>query len=142
MTEDADIGFSSKFQRGDGEDPEEFATVGEVVDVVPPKLSREAIDVTHSESPDGWQEFIGGLRQAEEFSVQIHYNASSAHMASVHADFAKTVPGNYKVIFPDGSDWTFAALVIGVSPATPTGDKMVCEITFRPSGKATVTVAA
>lgn len=143
MTDDADIGHGAAFERGDGATPTEvFEHAGEVINVMVPKMSRDAIDATHSKSTGGWREFIPGLKQGEEFSLEVNYNPRSTVMANVHADFGSKAPRNYRAKFPDGSYWQFAALVIGIAPGTPTADKMVCEITFRPTGPMSIDVAA
>ncbi|QRF66381.1 phage tail tube protein [Ponticoccus alexandrii] len=140
MTQDADIGWGAEFHRGDGADPEVFAHIGEVVDVVMPKESADAIDSTHSKSPSGYREFIKGLLQLEEFTLEIHYNAGGTAAENLKTDMrAKGAAAlrNYRAVAPGGVYLEFAAMVIGYDPGTPTADKMVLNVTFRPSGAPT-----
>lgn len=140
MTENADIGWGSEFQRGDGADPEVFAHLGEVVDVVIPKRSADAIDATHSKSPGAYREFIKGLFQVEEFSAELHYNPGSDSAGDLLTDFKATGAAavrNYRAVAPSGDYVEFAAMVIGYEAGTPTADKMVLTVTFRPTGAAT-----
>jgi hypothetical protein len=140
MTDDADIGHGFDFLRHDrSETPTAFATVGEIVEPNMPKLSRDVLDTTHSKSPERYREFIGGLKNAEEFSLTLNYKPSNAEVALMLEDFENPEPNKYKGIFPDETEWVFAALIVGLSPAIPVGDKMQLEVTFKPSGKPTIT---
>ena len=50
-----------------------YVTMGDVRSLSGPSMTRAAIDNTHSTSPAGWREFIGGLRdggEVERRSVQ------------------------------------------------------------------------
>ncbi|WP_407496847.1 phage tail tube protein [Pseudooceanicola sp. MF1-13] len=141
MTDEAKIGVNADFKRGDGQEAEAFATVGEVVDVVLPKFTADKIDATHSKSPGKYREFIKGLRQLEEFSLEIHYDSTSQNAADVFADFASDDPKNYQVVDADTSTFTFAAHVIGIEAGTPTADKQVMTVTFAPTGQPTMALA-
>lgn len=142
MVEQASIGWGAEFQRGDGADPEAFTHLGEVVDVVTPKRSADSLDATHSKSPLGYREFIKGLRQLEEFSLELHYSSGSTTMANIRADFASDDPVNYRAVDPTGNYVGFSALVVGVEPGTPTAEKMVVTVDFRPTGAGEDSIAA
>lgn len=142
MAEDAATGFGIDFQSGNGADPEVFATIGEIVDVTPPNVSRDTVEVTHSKSPDKFREFIGGLRDGGEASVDVHWNPSSAKVAELYADLEVDTPKNYRVLFPDTANFTVAALITGIEPSTPIDDRMVCTVSFKVSGKPVLTPAA
>jgi len=142
MTADADIGHGFQFERGDGATPEVFATVGEIMDPALPKLERDAREVTHAQSPEGWREYIRGLLNAAEFSLTLNYNPGNTAMPLLMGDLTATnqVPVNYKGTLPDGTTWDFAALVTGIGPSIPVDDKMEVEVTFQPTGKPVIVV--
>jgi hypothetical protein len=142
MSEDADIGHGFCFERGDRADPIVFAEVGEVVEPMLPKLQRDAVESTHAKSPDRYREFIGGLSNAEEFSITLNYNPGNTAFPLLLSDFANKLPNDYRGTLPDTSTWQFSALLVGVGQAIPVGDKMQLELTFKPTGKPVFTVAA
>ena len=137
----AKIGHGITFKRGDGADPEVFLEMGEVLDVKIPKHSADALDATHSTSHGKFREFIKGLRQLEEFSLEINFDSKSAEAVTIFTDFSADGARNYQVADVDGSLFTFAALVVGVDPQTPTADKQVITVDFRPTGAPTTVLA-
>ena len=137
----AKIGHGAVFKRGDGETPEVFTAIGEVVDVKIPKHSADALDGTHSTSPGKYREKIKGLRQLEEFSLELNLDSTSAEAVTIFADFASDASRTYQVADVDGSTFTFAALVIGVDAGIPTGDKQVVTVDFAPTGIPTMVLA-
>lgn len=141
MTEDASIGWNAQFQRGDGQNTEEFAHTGEIKNVVMPKRSADSLDVTHSRSPGAFREYIKGLFQLEEFSLEIHFAPQSTTYAAYKADFEANGSRNYRVVSPDGSYVQFAALVVGLDPDLSTADAMILTVDFRPTGAPSETIA-
>lgn len=55
--------FGTKLKRG-----EEY--VARLTNLTPPELSRDDIDVTDHDSPDGFREFVPGLKQAGEVALE------------------------------------------------------------------------
>lgn len=131
---EAAIGYGAEFQRGDGADPEVFAHMGEVPDVVTPKRSAEAKEATHSQSPGGYLEFIKGMRSLEAFSLELHFKPGGATMADIRADFEADGPRNFRAVAPSGHYVGFSALVVGYEIGTPTKEKMVVTVDFQPTG--------
>lgn len=138
----AKIGLGAEFGRGDGADPEVFTHIGEAVDVKTPKFVADKHDATHSKSPGKYREFIKGLRQLEEFDLELHYDSTSTEATNLFADFASDTARNYQVTDVDTSTVVFAAHVVGLEVGTPTADKQVVTVTFAPTGAPTVTLAA
>lgn len=128
-------GFGTQFQRGDGAGPEVFTALANVTNISGPGLSRETIDVTAHDSPDQWMEFIGGLKDGGEVSVDINYDP--ADHDTLVADMDDTEPRNYKVVFPDAgsSTWSFAGIMTGFEPEAPYDDKLAASLTFKVTGK-------
>lgn len=130
---DAQIGFGSDFKRG-------AATVGEVLSIGAPSLSRDVVDATHMKSPDGWREFIAALKDGGEATVEIQSKPSSAGYQAMVADFDNDDPESYSIEFPDGSTWSFTALITGMETSDPLDDKIVTSATFKITGKPTFAV--
>lgn len=135
-------GFGVKLQRGDALSPEQFTTIADVTSLTLPSLSRETLDVTSHDSPDGWMEFLGGLKDPGEVSADVNYQPS-AHDLLV-ADFEDDEPRNYQIVFPDDDQttWSFSAILTGFEPEAPYDDKATASLTWKVSGKPTITTGA
>lgn len=128
--------FGTQLLRGDGGTPEIFTAIANVTSISGPGLSRETIDVTAHDSPDGWMEFLGGLKDAGEVSADINYDPSK-HDTLV-ADFDDDEPRNYQLVFPDATTWSIQAILTGFEPEAPYDDKLAASLTFKVTGKPTL----
>lgn len=137
MTTQARIGHGTLFKIGNGATPEVFTTVGEVTSITPPGMSRDAIDATHEESPDAWREFIGGLKDGGEVSLELNFVPGSATTILLMAEI-EAAPGNKQIVFPAGEVFSFRALCTNFEPEAPLDDKMVASATYKVSGKPTL----
>jgi predicted secreted protein len=141
MATSARIGYQTLFKSGNGASPEVFATTAEVTGITPPAMSRDTVDATHEESPDAWREFIAGLKDGGEVSLELNFvpggSAAAALMAELNLDgpLAKI---NRQIVFPDGSYFAFAGILTGFEPDAPIDDKMAASATFKVSGKPTL----
>lgn len=101
----------------------------------PPSISRDPVEVTHTESPEGYREFIGGLKDAGEASIDLHFDPAHSTTAEFFADIGRNEPSFYKIVFPDGTEWGFPALATGYEPGAPLDDKMTATFTVKLTGK-------
>ena len=131
--------FGTQLKRGDGATPTEvFTAIANVTDITPPALERETLDVTSHGSPDAWREHIGGLKDGGEVEIEINYDPRE-HDALV-ADLEDEDPRNYKVVWPKSlGEWSFAAILTNFEPEAPHDDKLAASLTFKVSGKPTIT---
>ncbi|MEV2236703.1 phage tail tube protein [Micromonospora sp. NPDC049891] len=134
--------FGTQFKRGDGGLPSEtFTTIANVTSISGPNRTRETIDVTAHDSEDGWMEFIGGLKDGGEVSLELNYDPSE-DTHDLDDDFDDTEPRNYQiVILPDTEDehtWSIAGILTEVGDEFPYDDKMGRSITIKVSGKPTL----
>lgn len=129
--------YGTVIARGNGAGPEVFAPIANCAAIKPPGTSRNTIDVTAHDSPDGWMEFIGGLKDGGEFSTDVNYNPDVHD--TLLADYADDQPINYKLTFPTGAVWAFAALLTGFEPDAPVDGKLAASIKWKVSGKPTFT---
>lgn len=131
--------FGIQLQRGDGATPTEaFAAIAKVTNVSGPEIERETYDVTAHDSVDGWREFIGGLKDGGEVSLEVNYDPRD-HDELV-ADFEDDAPRNYKLVFPGGlGSWTLKLVLSGFKQQAPVDDKFSGEIKYKVSGKPVIT---
>ena len=136
MASAAAIGFNTILKKGDGGSPEAFTDYGlEVLAVNGVGFTRTAIDATHMQSANGYQEFIFGLKQQKPFTVEVNWLASTVGAIQTLLEGAQ---GNWQILFPDNSNVTFTAGVqdLAIGSVTPDG-KMTATLSFQPSGKPT-----
>lgn len=133
--------FGIAFERSDMAEPEVFTPIANVTNVSGPEMERETYDVTAHDSADGWREFIGGLKDGGEVSLELNYDPSK-HDVLVQ-DFDDVTPRTYRIVFPQSlGTWEIKALLTGFSQEAPVDDKLSAELTFKVSGKPTITSGA
>lgn len=139
----ATLGYGALLQRGDGQAPEVFTTVGEVRDISGPGFSLDTVEATHQASPDGWKEYIAGLIEPGELSFDINYLPADATQdagTGLLSRMAARAVDNYKLVFPDAAntEWTFPALVTSFEPTAPVQDRLAASLTLKVTGKPTL----
>lgn len=126
--------FGTQLQRSDMAGSPTFTAIANVTDITPPALERETLDVTTHGSPDAWREFIGGLKDGGEVSIDINYDPRLHD--SIVDDLSDEEPRDYKVVWPGTlGDWEFKAVMTGFEPEAPHDDKLAASATFKVSGK-------
>lgn len=133
--------YGIRLQRSDMLATPTFTTIGNVTSVSGPEIERETYDVTAHDSPDGWREHIGGLKDGGELSVDLNYDPRK-HDTLV-ADFADAVARNYRLIFPGTlGQWDIKMFLTGFSQEAPVDDKLSASLTFKVTGKPVITPGA
>jgi predicted secreted protein len=113
--------------------PGTYTAIANVSGLSGPGLSRETLDVTAHDSPDAYREFLGGLRDPGEISADLNYDPA-AHDTLIE-DLDDDDPSNYRITWPDGTTWTFPAIMTGFEPSAPIDDKLAASVTWKVSGK-------
>lgn len=141
----ADIGYGTLFQTGADTSPETWTTLAQVNAITPPGISRDAIDVSHEQSPGEYREFIAGMKDAGEVSLELNFKGNSAGYQALLAEVALTGSSAVKprrILFRDTSYLEFDAFVTGLEPDAPLDDKMSLAVTFKVTGQPLLTVPA
>jgi predicted secreted protein len=136
---DARLGFGTLLKMGDGGGPEVFTTISEVTNVGTPSFSRDTVDATHHTSAGGVREFIGGLIDPGEVSVDMNWLPNDPTQDETTGLLAAALDGeqrNFKLVIPSSPPvtWNFTGLVTAFSGATPMDDKMTANVTIKVSG--------
>lgn len=136
--------FGTAFKR-DATGAGSFVTIASVSDISGPSRDREAIEVTAHDSPNQYREFVPGLKDAGEVTITINYDPAEATHTALDADFEETTLRAYQiVILPGTSDehtWEFTAMVKSIGDEFPIDDRMEREVTFKVSGKPSLTAS-
>lgn len=123
--------------------PPDYVTVAEVTNVTPASLARDAIDVTHVQSPDKWREFIPGLRDAGEVTFEMNFIPKGDGFSQILASFNSDEVQTLRITFPDGTGgspddatvWIISGFITAFEPDAPVDDKMSASVTMKLSGK-------
>ncbi len=138
MTTNAQIGHGALFKlRDDTVSPPAYVTVAEVTSITPFSIARDAVETTHTESPDGIREFIPGLIDYGDASIELNWIPASTTDARIRGLFETRDLSHAQIVFPTSPAETlqFACLATAYSPAAPLDDKMTASATFKISGK-------
>ena len=109
----------------------------EITDATAPGWTREAIDATHHQSPDGWGEVImSGIKRQKPFTPEINWIVSATGTIKTELEAAAMV--HWKFEFPDGSSVITKAGVSDFSPGgAPVDGKFTGSVEFTPTGEPT-----
>lgn len=131
-------------QLGDAASPTEgFTTIAEVTNISGPGIQSEPLDVTHHSSTAGFREYVGGLKDGGEVTLEMNYipaDDTQNSGAGVLKDLVDQTLRNFKLIFPDPSltEFAFSALVTNFEPAAPVDGKLSASVTLKLSGQPTL----
>lgn len=142
---DGELGYGAKFQTGNGSSPETFTDVAFVTSISGPGMARDSIDVSHMQSPDAWREFIAGMKDAGEVSMELNFRPGGSAFLAMLAEFnlaSASATKTRKIVWVDTSSLEFEAFLTGFEPEAPMDDKQVVAVTFKVSGRPYLTQAA
>lgn len=131
MPTSAAIGYGVTFLIYNGST---YDAVAEVTNISMPGYSRDAIDVTNQDSANSFREFIAGLMDAGEVSIDYNYIPAAAE--DVLTAMLAGV-GQFKIAHGAGVNVVFSAIVTDWQPNAPVDDKMSATATFKVTGRPT-----
>lgn len=125
---------------GDGTGPpESFTTVGQIISVNGIDAGQlETLDVTDMDTPDRWKEFIGALIEAEELSLQVHFDPGNQTHQDLRTARDNATQTTFIVLVPTTPQWEWQFEGLVVSSPVVSGDvsgKLVGDISIKPTGK-------
>ena len=127
-------GFGTKLLRSDMATPTPtFTELAGISNITGPGITREILDVTAHDSPDGYREFLGGVKDPGEISVDVNYDPEE-HDIWID-DLDDVDPRDYELEFPDGTIWEFKALLTNFEIGAPFDDKLTGSASFKVTGK-------
>jgi hypothetical protein len=129
----ATAGYGCVFKRG-------ATAIAEVVNISGPGLKLDTIDVTNMGSPNATREFIAGLLDGGEVTLEINFLPADATQKSLITDLTSRTKTTYSIVWSDTAPttWTFTALVTGYEPGGKVDDKLSATVTLKISGLPTI----
>ncbi len=135
MTTAATAGFGTTLAKG-------ATAIAELTSITGPGVSADAIDVTSHGSANTFREFLAGVKDGGEISIEGNLVVTDAGQMALITDITDGSVDAYTLTYPntDASTWTFSALVTAFQINAPFDDKLGFSATLKVSGKPTFTV--
>ena len=135
MSANAMLGHGSAFQEGNGAIPETFIAFAEVTNISPPELSVDSVETTHLTSPGRAREFMPGLQDPGEVSIDFNYRPGGSVEDAIRAKIAAGTLANYRIVFPNGAYFQFYGFPTSFTPGeTSNDDKLTASASYKLSG--------
>lgn len=115
-----------------------YRKILEQVNISGPNQSRDMLDVTNHDSADGFREFIAGIADPGEISLEGNFIAGdSGGQIAFHTDLQAANSRTCWLILPMsiGAAWVFSAFGSGFEQAFPHDNKLGVSGTLKVNGK-------
>jgi predicted secreted protein len=116
--------------------------VGEVTNITPPSDAVDAVDATHMQSPGRTREFIAGLSDPGECSIEQNFVPGSDAEVRLRAIKAAGTRAKWRITWPNAVSWRFTGFITGIEATAPVDDKMAATVTIKVTGATAPTPAA
>ena len=110
-------------------------------DITGPSLALGTEDVTPQDATGAWRQFVPTLLDGGEVTFQLDFiPTEDIHDAvgGLVKDMTDRTLRDFKVAFPEGTDWSFSAYVTGFTPTAPVEGALTADVTLRSSGAMTL----
>lgn len=122
----------------------DMVAIGELTDIGGPSISVDEVDVTHHQSADAYREFVAGVIDAGELSLEGNLTQSNAELIKTAIDNRAVI--DFSVQFPKHLDttwkatvWDFGAVPTAWEQSAPFEDKLSFSGTVKITGKPDLT---
>lgn len=134
---DAMIGYGAEFWLEN--DMGVLTQIAEVTAVSPPNSQTADVEATHFKSPNRRREYIAGLIDDGEGTIEMNYVAGSSSDELIREAQSSGEARNYRMVLPAASgEWEIEGqcIVKGYERAIPIDDRMTATLTVRFTGEA------
>jgi predicted secreted protein len=108
--------------------------LAEVINVTPPEATTDRIDSTHMQSPGRRREYISGLIDGGNASVEIQWEPGDETDVLIRRIQSSGEVVQHQIEWENGVTCTYDAAITGFSKSVPLDDKMTATIEIAPSG--------
>jgi hypothetical protein len=128
MPSAAVLGYNVDFSIYNGSS---YVQLAEVTNVTWPGYKRDAVEVTYMDSASSFREYIAGLIDAGEVTVELNWvpSASDPVLAAMTAG-----TGQFKIQYNNGPNVVFKGIVTSWATQSPLGEKLSGTATFKVTG--------
>jgi predicted secreted protein len=119
-------------------------TVGNIMSVSGPSEARDPIEISTMDSATKFREFIPGMLDAGEITMEINYDGADGGTANDLDTMLRATNTNYSVVvtFDDTSTFTSVGFVTALGHAIPYDDKISQSVSVKLTGVPTFTDVA
>ena len=138
MTTAVGIGLGAEFHLDNDAATPVLTQLAEIISVALPNSQVEDVEATHMASPNRRREFVPGLIDDGEGTIEMNYVPGSTTDQLIINALADGVTRNYKVVLPvaGGTTWevTGDCIVKGYERSAPIDGRMTATMTIRFTG--------
>lgn len=134
---DGAIGYGAEFEVRDGPDTDsDWVGLGLITSITPPSDSVDQIEITHMASPGRKKQFVAGLSDPGEMTLELNYMPGSETDAFILAWRASGQTRDSRISYPATTSLvdTFPTFVSSYAPSIPVGDKMTATLGLKVAG--------
>src|SRR5262245_23721597 len=135
------LGYGAVFEIASDSSPDLFVALSEVFNITPPSLTVDQVEVTHMQSPNLFREFISGLLDGGEATMDMNFIPGSTtddrifELLNLPAGVVRR--RNMRLSYVNGVTWSFTGEITGYEPDVPVDDRMTATLTIKVSGAIT-----
>jgi len=127
--------FGTLLGHGAGGPPLTYTPIASVRDIDGPGLKLNDAEVTHHQSPGGYEQFVGTTITPGEITFQIGYVPTDTTQTDLVEYIDNRTIEPFQLLFPDDSYWNFDALVTGFKPKAPVKGDLTAEVKMKVTGR-------
>ena len=121
--------------------------IGNVISITGPNQTRDSIEISGMDSTNKWREFVPGMIDAGEITVEWNFHGSASGNADGLDDQLTASAYVWTVNFNDGTDtvltnqsqWRASGIITALGHAIPFDDKITQSLTLKLTGAPTYT---
>lgn len=112
-----------------------MVAIAELFKLGGPNQKQDTKDSSNFTSPAGYKEFIAGMKEGGDVSIEGAYLSADATQVQLQADFKAGTRSDYSIVWPAPLEpcW-FNAIVTAIQPSTPLDDRVTFSSTLKVSG--------
>lgn len=134
---DGAIGYGGTFEVQDGTATDsDWVELGLIVNITPPSDSVDQIEITHMQSPGRKKQFIAGLSDPGEMSLELNYMPGSETDEFILDWRASGETRSSRISYPATTSLvdTFPTFVSSYTPQITAADKMTATLGLKVAG--------
>lgn len=134
---DGAIGYGAEFEVRDGtQSDSDWVGIGLITSLTPPSDTVDQIEITHMQSPNRAKQYIAGLSDPGEMSMDINYMPGSVTDEFILAWRASGETRESRIKYPATTSLvdTFPTFVSSYVPNIPVNDKMSATLGLKVAG--------
>lgn len=118
-------------------------TIGNILSVDIGGRARDSLDSSDMDSTDKFREFISGMADEGDLTVEVNYDGANAGIAdALDTAYQLGTAETWTITWPDGSTFVCSGFITSLGVATPFEDKITQSLTIKLSGKGTYSAAS